>query len=340
MNSPSPHDRFLPVNRLAGLPPEPGLVLGSEEVTPALDPAAAATNASLRACLALLEHLWPRTPGKSGPASDQASGSAAAPAAGTLPPGREETLKGGPRQLGRFCLIRQLGHGGWGTVWLAYDPELGRNVALKVPRPEVVFDTDAHNRFLHEAKAAAQLKHPHVVPVYDVGQVEAVVFIVSEYCDGGTLADWLKQHPGPLPPRAAAELLATLADAVEYIHSCGIFHRDLKPANVLLSRKSSSEARNPNSETGTVPGRDTAASDFGFRTSDFGFGTEGDGLRPRQGARGREPAHPHWDGPRHAALHGPRAGRRAHQGHRPGHGCLCSWRDPVRVADRPAGVPG
>jgi serine/threonine-protein kinase len=136
--------------------------------------------------------------------------------------------------LGRFRLVRTLGRGGMGVVYLADDPLLGRQVALKVPRPEAILSPQLRRRFLREAQAAARLSHPHIVPVFDTGEAGAVCFIVSAYCPGGTLAQWLKSQTAPVPIRTAAGLIAVLAEAVHHAHSNGILHRDLKPSNVLL----------------------------------------------------------------------------------------------------------
>ncbi len=139
--------------------------------------------------------------------------------------------------FGRFRIVRELGRGGFGVVFLADDPSLGRQVALKVPRPEAVADPALRERFLRKARAAAGLDHPNVVPVYEAGQVGAVCYIVSAYCPGPTLAAWLRQQGGPVTPRRAAALIACLADGAQHAHAKGIFHRDLKPANVLLQEE-------------------------------------------------------------------------------------------------------
>src|SRR5262245_12400414 len=137
--------------------------------------------------------------------------------------------------LGRFLIHRELGRGGFGIVYLAYDPLLGRKVALKVPRPEVATTPGLRERFRAEARAAAGLDHPGLVPVYAVGEVGPVCFIVSAYCPGVTLSQWLRQQAGLMPFREAAGVCATLAEAVGYAHARGVIHRDLKPANVLLA---------------------------------------------------------------------------------------------------------
>ncbi len=98
------------------------------------------------------------------------------------------------QQIGRFRVIRQLGQGGYGIVLLAYDTELDRNVALKVPRPEAIMTGELRSRFLREGKAAALLSHPNIVPVFETGRVGSVCYIVSAYIEGTTLAAWLTRR--------------------------------------------------------------------------------------------------------------------------------------------------
>jgi serine/threonine protein kinase len=140
--------------------------------------------------------------------------------------------------FGRFRIVRELGRGGFGIVFLAIDPELNRPVALKVPRGEVLLDPDPRRRFVREARALACLDHPSIVPLYEAGEVGPVCYIASAYCEGPTLAVWLRDRREPVPPRLAARLLAPLADAMQQAHDRGILHRDLKPSNVLLHHPS------------------------------------------------------------------------------------------------------
>jgi WD40 repeat protein len=174
---------------------------------------------------------------------------AAAEAAGPLP----------WTALGRFELGPELGRGGCGLVFLAHDPLLGREVAVKVPRAEILATPGWRDRFLREARAAAGLDHPNVVPVYEAGEVGPVCFLVSAYCPGPTLAAWVEQQRGPVPVRTAAGLVAALADGVQHAHGRGVLHRDLKPSNVLL------EPLPP----GTAPPPDGLA--FTPRLTDFGL---------------------------------------------------------------------
>jgi tetratricopeptide (TPR) repeat protein len=142
------------------------------------------------------------------------------------------------REIGRFQIRHELGHGSCGIVFLAFDPQLRREVALKVPRGDALVSPQLRERLLREARAAAGLNHPNLVTVHEAGEIGPVCYIASEYCPGVSLAAWLKQAGEPVPFREAAALTAALADAVEHAHSRGIVHRDLKPANVLLQKES------------------------------------------------------------------------------------------------------
>src|SRR5205814_2181150 len=123
-----------------------------------------------------------------------------------------------PQRIGRFEIVAELGRGGFGIVYRARDPELGRDVALKVPRIEVLLSDEALNRFDAESRAAAKLDHPNIVPLYEIGQDGLFGFIVYAFCPGPTLAQWRKDRNEPVPPGQAAELVATLADAVQHAH--------------------------------------------------------------------------------------------------------------------------
>ncbi len=139
-----------------------------------------------------------------------------------------------PKRLGRFELIKKLGAGSFGVVYLAQDPTLGRLVALKIPRPEVLFSDELRQRFLYESRMAAKLDHASVVPVYEAGETEGCLYLVSAYCPGASLRDWMIEHGVRQSPRFAIALIERLACALTYCHEQGILHRDLKPANVML----------------------------------------------------------------------------------------------------------
>ncbi len=133
--------------------------------------------------------------------------------------------------IGHFQLLDQLGSGAFGTVYKARDTRLHRFVAIKLPRRDQVAPADTE-LFFREARAAAQLRHPHIVAVHEVGRQNDTLYIVSDLIDGVTLSDRLTN--GPYPPREAAELLATAADALHHAHEAGVIHRDLKPQNIML----------------------------------------------------------------------------------------------------------
>ena len=135
------------------------------------------------------------------------------------------------RRIGHFQLLEQLGAGGFGTVWKAKDSQLDRLVAVKIPRRDQV-DSANVEMFLREARAAAQLKHPQIVAVHEVGREDGTLYIVSDFIKGVTLADRLTK--GPLAPREAAELCGQIADALHHAHESGVIHRDLKPQNIML----------------------------------------------------------------------------------------------------------
>lgn len=132
---------------------------------------------------------------------------------------------------GRYRLQRLLGAGGMATVWLAEDGNLARQVAVKVMADTLAADPDWVRRFQREARAAASLNHPNVVPVFDYGAELGRPFLVMQYIPGGTLAG--RDHDGTAA--VAVETLAReLLDAVAHIHAAGLVHRDIKPANVLI----------------------------------------------------------------------------------------------------------
>lgn len=137
--------------------------------------------------------------------------------------------------IGRFKVVRQIGEGGFAKVFLANDPNLDRHVALKVPKPDTLLSKDSRSRFEREAKAAAILSHPNIVPVFESGSVGPIHFIASQYCAGETLRERMAREETRIgSPREAAEIVCTLADAVQHAHQRGIIHRDLKPANIIV----------------------------------------------------------------------------------------------------------
>jgi len=140
-------------------------------------------------------------------------------------------------QLGKYCILEEIGRGGFATVYRAEDSALGREVALKVLDPLLMRDEAFVARFQREARAAASLEHPHIVPIYDVGASDERLFIAMRLVRGGSLAGVLATR-GRLPWEEALPILQQVSDALSYAHAEGVVHRDLKPDNILLDERS------------------------------------------------------------------------------------------------------
>jgi eukaryotic-like serine/threonine-protein kinase len=138
------------------------------------------------------------------------------------------------KSLGRFELQATLGQGGFGRVYRAYDPQLDRLLALKVPTFSSK-DGNKARRFQSEAKAAAQLRHPNIVPTFESGKVGNQYFIASQFIDGQAMSEITKA--GPTKAKLAAQWVSKIARALAYAHEMGIVHRDVKPHNVMLDKR-------------------------------------------------------------------------------------------------------
>jgi len=215
----------------------------AEEV-PSVGVEQASVHEAVDQCAELLSRFWP---------ADGETAHSSCHAIPLLPIGPD--LVAGTR-LGRFEILRCLGHGGFGIVFLVFDSRLNREAALKIPRPEVLLSRALRDLFLREAQAVAALDHPGIVPIFEIGEIGPVGYILSAYCKGPTLARWLRDQSAPVAPRAAARIVEQLAEAVQHAHARAILHRDIKPANVLLE---------PQDETPNVP------QSFVPRLSDFGL---------------------------------------------------------------------
>ncbi len=152
----------------------------------------------------------------------------------------------GTKQLGEYEIIEELGKGGFATVYRAVDTTLEREVALKVLDPLLMRDPTWVARFQREARAVARLKHPNIVTVYEIGEVEGMLYIAMELVDGPSLKDRITQG-GRLSWGETVGIVSQVADALDYAHGEGVLHRDLKPGNILLD-----------------PRRGAVLSDFGF----------------------------------------------------------------------------
>lgn len=162
---------------------------------------------------------------------------------------------------GQYDIQRELGRGGMGIVLLGRDERLDRAVAIKVLPPRLAADPDTRERFLREARMAAQLSHPNVVPVYRADEVGDFAFFAMGYVDGETLGDRIRDR-GTLTTAEAVRILREVAWALAYAHARGIVHRDIKPENILLERAS---------------GR-AVVTDFGIARADFNPALTQDGL--------------------------------------------------------------
>ncbi|EFO80565.1 serine/threonine protein kinase with TPR repeats [Oscillochloris trichoides DG-6] len=136
--------------------------------------------------------------------------------------------------LGRFEIISELGRGGMAVVYKAHQADLDRIVALKILPPDLTHDTSYIARFRQEARSVARLEHPHIMPIYDVGETNGIHYIAMKFIQGRTLKEVL-QEEGAMPVRRAAEILAQVGDALDYAHRQGVIHRDIKPSNVMLT---------------------------------------------------------------------------------------------------------
>ncbi|MFM8478142.1 MAG: serine/threonine-protein kinase, partial [Planctomycetaceae bacterium] len=137
--------------------------------------------------------------------------------------------------IGKYRIRRLLGRGGMGTVYLAFDSLIEREVAIKLLSPELSSNTDSLRRFLGEARSIGRLNHPNVVAIYSIDVWQGSYYLVMELLTGGSVAD-LAEKRGRLAFREAAALLAQAARGLAAAHEAGMVHRDIKPANLMLSR--------------------------------------------------------------------------------------------------------
>lgn len=161
-------------------------------------------------------------------------------------------------RLGKYEIQHAVGCGAFGVVYRARDTQLDRDVALKIPRPEVLVDGDRLSRFQGEATTAALLDHLAIIQIYEAELSGPTPYIASAYCVGPDLGRWLKERKSPVSADEAAEFVANLASAVHYAHQQGVLHRDLKPSNIML------EPLGPNSTSQELTGFQPRLTDFGL----------------------------------------------------------------------------
>jgi serine/threonine protein kinase len=190
-------------------------------------------------------------------------------------------------RLGPYRVLRVLGQGGMGVVFLGEDTRLGRQVALKAMLPELAGRPGARERFLREAKSAATLEHDHIVPIYQVDEHQGVPYIAMQLLKGLSLEDWLRRRPDePLPVPAILKLGREIASGLAAAHAHGLIHRDIKPANIFLQSvvRGSSPALSegdPGSSFVTLPtDGGLRATDYRVKILDFGLARLAAGNQP------------------------------------------------------------
>ena len=164
-----------------------------------------------------------------------------------------------PSQFGRFVIKERLGEGGFGVVFLAHDPLIGRDVAIKLPGIESLSDESRLKRFLAEAKHLGAIAGNNIAEIYEANEIDGLCYLAMKYYPDGTLAQWLAAQPTPLSIDIVTSIFAGIVNGVASAHSASIIHRDLKPSNILIERASSSDS----SQTGITP----FVADFGLAKS-------------------------------------------------------------------------
>ena len=231
---------------------------------------------------------------------------ATAPASALLP--AEENLP----HIPGFEIEGELGRGGMGVVYRAWEPKLARTVALKIVPSGPMTGSRERKRWLAEARCVTRVCHPNIVQIHDAGEADGWLYLVLEFVPGGSLKERLR---GPLPPRAAAELMRPVAAAMTAVHAAGLLHLDLKPSNILLDSAPDAAWQR----------RVSQGRRFRYRPAPG-----------RSGRVGDEPGRAVGD----ALLHGAGAGDRVPRRRRRGGRHPRPGRHPVRAADRPPAVPG
>jgi serine/threonine protein kinase/formylglycine-generating enzyme required for sulfatase activity len=147
-----------------------------------------------------------------------------------------------PESVGRYRIIRRIGAGGFGVVWLAQDTQLARPVAIKAPRLDRFQSPNETQRFINEARTVARLgAHPNIVTLYDILEEDSMVYIVQEYIEGDDLRSQLGRFKNGLDPTTAVRIVIQVAQALAFAHETGFYHRDIKPENILIDSQGNSK---------------------------------------------------------------------------------------------------
>src|SRR3954447_5214735 len=144
------------------------------------------------------------------------------------------------RQVASYRIEQEIGRGGMAVVYRARDLRLDRTVALKLLAPELARNDTFRNRFSHESRVAAAIDHPHIVPVFEAGETDGVLYIAMRYVAGSDLRHLLDRQ-GPLPFPTALRIAAQIASALDAAHEHDLVHRDVKPGNILVARGTDSD---------------------------------------------------------------------------------------------------
>jgi serine/threonine protein kinase len=139
------------------------------------------------------------------------------------------------KQVGPYQIVAPLGEGGMAAVYKAYQPAMDRYVALKILPRHFASDPQFISRFQQEARLLAKLQHPHILPVFDFGELDGYTYIVMPFIASGTLTDLM--HGQPLALEQVRKVISQVGDALDYAHMCGLIHRDVKPSNVLMDER-------------------------------------------------------------------------------------------------------
>jgi len=140
-----------------------------------------------------------------------------------------------PSNIDRFQIVRELGRGSQGVVYLATDPHLERQVAIKTLRMHLSKQPERQARLMQEARTVSKLQHPNIIPLYEAGEYEGLLYLVFEYVDGISLRDQIKKN-GPFVVHTAIAMMTRILAGITCAHQEGVVHRDLSPSNVLIDK--------------------------------------------------------------------------------------------------------